>query len=189
MTAELILASSSPRRHELLRAARIPFTARTADIDEDLLPGEAPRAYTERLAFEKAAVIHKTAPAAFVLGADTTVVIDEHILAKPLDAPDARRMLQLLSNRQHQVLTSVCLLGPNTRDIRTDTTQVYFSEVTSSEIDWYISTGEPMDKAGAYGIQGIASRWIPRIEGCYFNVMGLPLSLVWRMLRDAGFTA
>ena len=189
MSAGLILASSSPRRQELLRAARIPFTSRSADINEDLRPNEAPREYTERLALEKAKIIHQSTTGFFVLGADTTVVVDEHILAKPLDAVDARRMLQLLSGRQHQVLTSVCLLGPHTHDVRTETTQVYFSEVTSAEIDWYISTGEPMDKAGAYGIQGIASRWIPRIEGCYFNVMGLPLSLVWRMLREAGFTA
>lgn len=184
----LILASSSARREELLRAARIPFTSRAADINEDLLPGEAPRDYTQRLAFEKANAVLQSAPGSLVLGADTTVVVDQHILAKPEDAADARRMLTLLSGRKHEVLTSVCLLGTNVRDVRTETTQVHFDRVTSEELDWYIGTGEPMGKAGAYGIQGIASRWVTRIEGCYFNVVGLPVSLVNRMLKDAGFS-
>jgi septum formation protein len=185
-TMPLILASSSPRRHELLRAAEIPFTVRVSNINEDLNPGESAREYTERLAFEKAETIWKTAPDSFVLGADTTVVVDEHILAKPLDADDARRMLRLISGRAHQVITGVCLLGPGVRDVRSENTKVFVSEIPESEIEFYVAHGEPVDRAGAYAIQGIASRWIPRIEGCYFNVVGLPVPLVYLMLRTNG---
>jgi septum formation protein len=180
----LILASSSPRRVELLRAAEIPFTVQPANIPEDIRPGESPRAYCERLAFEKAETIWKSNPDSLVLGADTTVVVDEHILAKPNDPDDARRMLQMISGRGHQVMTGVCLLGQGIRDVRTEITEVFVIDIPSHEIDFYVAHGEPMDKAGAYAIQGIASRWIPRIEGCYFNVVGLPVPLVYRMLRE-----
>jgi septum formation protein len=182
----LLLASSSPRRQELLRAAEIPFTVKISNIDEDLKPGESARAYTERLAFEKAETIWKTAPDSFVLGADTTVVVDEHILAKPADADDARRMLRMISGRAHQVMTGVCLLGPAVRDVRNETTKVFVNPIPDQEIEFYIAHGEPMDRAGAYAIQGIASRWMQRIEGCYFNVVGLPVPLVYRMLREHG---
>ena len=182
----LILASSSPRRRELLRTAEISFTVQSADINEDLRSGETARDYTERLAFEKAETIWKTAPDSFVLGADTTVVVDEHILAKPLDAADARRMLRMISGRAHQVITGVCLLGPSVRDVRSETTDVVFHPIPDKEIEFYIEHGEPMDRAGAYAIQGIASRWIRRIEGCYFNVVGLPVPLVYLMLREHG---
>lgn len=182
----LILASSSPRRQELLRAAKIPFAVRVANVPEKIEDNESPRAYAERLAFQKAEAVWKDSPDSLVLGADTIVVVDEHILEKPADAADARRMLRMISGRTHQVMTSVCLLGQEIRDIRTETTRVFVTEIPGHEIDDYVAHGEPMDKAGAYAIQGIASRWIPRIEGCYFNVVGLPVPLVYRMLRQHG---
>lgn len=180
----LTLASSSPRRQELLRAAEIPFSVEPANVAEDLRPGESPRAFCERLAFEKAEAVAKNGADSLVLGADTIVVVDEHILGKPIDAADAHRMLRLISGRAHQVMTGVCLLGPSIRDIRTEITEVFVTEIPDHEIDFYVAHHEPMDKAGAYAIQGIASRWIPRIDGCYFNVVGLPVPLVYRMLRD-----
>src|SRR4051812_2330501 len=173
----LILASSSPRRQELLRAAEIPFTVEPANIPEDIRPGESPRAFCERLAFEKADAIAKKRPDSLVLGADTIVVVDEHILGKPADSADAHRMLHLISGRAHQVMTGVCLLGAGVRDVRTEITEVFVSDIPDQEIDFYVAHHEPMDKAGAYAIQGIASRWIPRIDGCYFNVVGLPVPL------------
>jgi septum formation protein len=179
----LILASSSPRRQELLRSAAIPCSVQSANIPEELREGESPRAFCERLAFEKAEAVWRTSPASLVLGADTIVVVDEHILGKPTNADDARRMLRMISGRSHQVMTGVCLLGPGIRDVRTETTQVFVTDIPDHDIECYVAHGEPMDKAGAYAIQGIASRWIPRIEGCYFNVVGLPVPLVYLMLR------
>jgi septum formation protein len=195
----LILASASPRRRELLTAAGIAFTVQSTDIQEIPNPGEKPRAYAERLAREKASVIAAAHPDDAVLGADTIVVVDGLVLEKPVDAPDAERMLRLLSGRTHEVITAVCVIAPKqasekdlseaksvpaNADVRSESTQVTFSPVSEQEIAYYISTGEPMDKAGAYGIQGIASRWIPRIEGDYSNVVGLPIALVYRMLRE-----
>lgn len=184
----LILASSSPRRQELLRAARIPFTVQLADTPEEIRDGEAPQDFSERLAFDKANAVRQTVPDGdtLVLGADTIVVVDHHILGKPIDPGDARRMLRLISGRAHQVMTSVCLLGRSIHDVRTDTTQVHVVPIPDEEIEEYIATGEPMDKAGAYAIQGIASRWISRIDGCYFNVVGLPVPKVYAMLQRAG---
>jgi septum formation protein len=182
----LILASSSPRRQELLRAAGISFEVRVANIPEEMRDGESPQAYSERLAFEKAEVVWKTSPDSVVLGADTIVVVDGHVLGKPADADDAKRMLRMISDRSHQVMTGVCLLGRGIRDVRNEITQVFVTAIPEHEIEYYVSHGEPMDKAGAYAIQGIASRWIPRIEGCYFNVVGLPVPLVYRMLRAHG---
>jgi septum formation protein len=182
----LILASSSPRRQELLRAAEIAFTVQSANIPEDLRDHESPRAFCERLAFEKADAVWQTSPNSLVLGADTIVVVDDHVLGKPADAVDARRMLRMISGRSHQVMTGVCLLGPGLRDVRTEITRVFVTEIPDHEIEYYVAHGEPMDKAGAYAIQGIASRWIPRIEGCYFNVVGLPVPLVYLMLRSDG---
>ena len=188
---KIVLASSSPRRQQLLGAAGIPFTVAVADINEDPLPGESAQAMVERLAREKAQTVWSrlgTPVNTAVLAADTTVVVDEHILAKPESPEDAVRMLKLMSNRSHDVLTGVCLLGNNGdqqfEDTRCETTLVYFNPMSDSEMRAYVASGEPMDKAGAYGIQGIAARWIPRVEGCFFNVMGLPLSLVYRMLRQ-----
>jgi septum formation protein len=187
----LILASASPRRQELLRNAGIEFLVQPADVNEDLLPTEAPENYVERLAEAKARAIWDALPptrahrgGTVVLGADTTVVVDHHILAKPVDAEDAKRMLRLLSGRTHEVMTGVCLMGEGFEDVRRETTRVTFDTLREEDIAFYVSHGEPMDKAGAYAIQGIASRWIPRIEGCYFNVVGLPMPLVCRMLRE-----
>jgi len=178
----LVLASQSPRRAEILRNAGIPFTVRVADVDETPLEAERPGSYVRRLAESKARAI-EAAPGEIVLGADTTVVAAGEILAKPVDAADARRMLRLLSGRRHEVLTGICLLrdGEALRDHAS--TAVWFAPLTESEIEEYVNSGEPMDKAGAYAIQGLASRYVERIEGCYFNVMGLPVSLVWRHLK------
>jgi septum formation protein len=198
----LVLASASPRRQELLRNAGLSFTVQPADIDESPLAGELPRECAERLARAKALAIWRTRPQDLVLGADTIVVVDERILGKPIDAGDAVRMLRLLSGRVHTVITGVCVvqavggetadsdevLKTENRELRTasETTLVTMSEFSDDEIREYVATGEPMDKAGAYAIQGIASRWIPRIEGDYSNVVGLPVALVYRMLRERG---
>jgi septum formation protein len=189
----LILASASPRRSELLRNAAIPFTVQPADINEAPIAGESPRDCAERLAREKALAVFQTQPKNFVLGADTIVVVDEVILGKPRDAADAFRMLRLLSGRKHAVITGVCIVGPvasgqwsvaGNTEIASETTLVTFCELSDDEIRDYVATGEPVDKAGAYAIQGIASRWITRIEGDYSNVVGLPVALVYAMLRE-----
>ena len=191
----LVLASSSPRREELLRNAAINFVVQATNIAEDPLPDEGPRALAERLAKEKAAAVSAERRFDYILGADTVVVIDDQILGKPRDGADAARMLRLLSGCSHQVITGVCLSGPLPaaenpeappigwfEDIRSETTHVTMAEIAEKDIDFYVSTGEPMDKAGAYAIQGIASRWVVRIEGDYTNVVGLPVPLVHRML-------
>jgi septum formation protein len=184
----LVLASASPRRQELLRNARIPFTVQAADISETPLARESPRDCAERLAREKALAVFQGRPQDCVLGADTIVVVDDTILGKPRDADDAARMLYLLSGRTHAVITGVCVVGPaaSKSETASETTLVIMDELSDDGIRNYIATGEPMDKAGAYAIQGIASRWIPRIEGDYSNVVGLPVALVYRMLRERG---
>ncbi|PYX21881.1 MAG: septum formation protein Maf [Acidobacteria bacterium] len=196
----LVLASASPRRQELLRAAGIAITVQPTNIPETPLDGEAPKIFAERLAREKAWAIFKQRPTDLVLGADTIVVVDRQILGKPVNPADAERMLRLLAGRKHEVTTAVCLMGPKSAansptsskgestlgETRSDTTLVTMSALSDDDIRAYVATGEPMDKAGAYAIQGIASRWIPRIEGDYFNVVGLPIALVYRMLKEAG---
>ncbi len=201
----LILASASPRRQELLRNAGIPFTVQPANIDESPVPGESPRACAERLAREKALAVHRRYPQSFTLGADTIVVADEIILGKPRDAEDAGRMLRMLSGRTHEVMTGVCLVHPGQGQplaaatdkeqastsewqlqTASETTLVTMSTISEEEIRAYIATSEPMDKAGAYAIQGMASRWIPHIEGDYSNVVGLPVARVWLMLHKSG---
>ncbi len=247
----LILASASPRRQELLRNARFVFKVMPAEVPEELREGESPTDFACRLAHDKARAIFEkltgtnnsgSADASragscnsnlFVLGADTIVVVDEHILGKPNDEADAARMLRLLSGRTHEVTTGVCVVGYASRqsltggrsqdqadkpelanaplkqkrlewatqaengerktengergeffeDLRSQTTQVTFAELSEQEIQDYVHTGESMDKAGAYGIQGVASRWVTRVDGDYFNVVGLPVQLVYRMLR------
>jgi len=180
----LVLASRSPRRAELLTAAGIPFVVRTADIDETpRRPGETPRDYVLRMAEEKARAV-TVADSETILAADTTVVLGAEILGKPANAADASRMLAALSGRRHDVLTGICLLRGN-RTVRDfASTAVWFGDMSLEEIAHYVASGEPMDKAGAYAIQGIASRWIERIEGEYTNVVGLPVSLVYRHLRE-----
>lgn len=190
-TATLVLASASPRRRELLRNAGIPFTVYPADIPESPLAGESPRQCAERLAREKALTTSRQQFGKFVLGADTVVAVDDEILGKPRDQSDAMRMLRLLSGRTHQVITGVCLVGLDGsgnkfEDTRSETTSVTMSALTDDDIGSYIATGEPMDKAGAYAIQGTASRWIPHIDGDHSNVVGLPVSLVCRMLQEHG---
>lgn len=180
---KLVLASRSPRRAELLTAAGIEFTIRVADVDESIRFGEPPADYVSRLAEEKARAVSAGADEV-VLGADTTVVIDDTILGKPEDPADAARMLQALSGRRHEVMTGVCLLGGERIVKRSASTAVWFEHLTDSEIAEYVASGEPMDKAGAYGIQGLASRFIKRIEGSYSNVVGLPVALIYRLLKD-----
>jgi septum formation protein len=184
----LVLASASPRRQELLRNAGIAFEVCPANIPEHVVEGESPRAHAERLAREKARAVFSNRPHDFVLGADTIVVLDDAILGKPRDELDAARMLRLLSGRRHQVITGVCLMGPDLKtgfeDTRSELTAVTMSELREEDVRDYVASREPMDKAGAYAIQGLASRWIPRIEGDYFNVVGLPIALVHRMLRE-----
>jgi septum formation protein len=182
----LVLASASPRRQELLRNAGISFDVQPANIAEDPLPGEVAKECAERLAREKALAVAQHRPDNIVLGADTVVVIDGQILGKPADAADAARMLRMLSGRVHQVITGVCLVVSGRWSVASETTSVTMSEIPEREIVAYAAGREPMDKAGAYAIQGVASRWIPRIEGDYSNVVGLPVALVWRMLREAG---
>jgi septum formation protein len=188
----LILASASPRRHELLAQAGLKFKIAAANLNEDLLENEPAAAYVQRLAEEKAQAVwnaHESLNTPedplVVLGADTCVVADGHILGKPTDTADARRMLTLLSGRTHAVLTGIAVVT-STKVLRDlDITQVTFNCVTDSEIAQYIVSGEPLDKAGAYAIQGYAARWIPRIEGCYFNVVGLPIARTIALLAEA----
>ncbi|WP_183814627.1 Maf family protein [Tunturibacter empetritectus] len=188
----LILASGSPRRHELLMQAGLTFTAEAANLNEDLLPNEAAAAYVQRLAEEKAQAVWNAYRASdtaedplVVLGADTCVVVEGQILGKPTDSADARRMLELLSGRTHAVLTGIAAITAKKTVRDLDITQVTFNVITDSEIGRYISSGEPLDKAGAYAIQGYAARWIPRIEGCYFNVVGLPIARTITLLAQA----
>jgi septum formation protein len=180
----LILASASPRRRELLTQAGYEFQIHPAHIPEDPLPNEDPIAYVTRLAREKAETVYTqlSDPKTIVLGADTTVTLDSHILGKPESPEDAARMLRLLSGRTHRVITGVALVSATGQQVAAEVTAVQFLTVSEAEIQAYIATGEPSDKAGAYAIQGRAARWIPRIEGCYFNVVGLPISLVSTLL-------
>src|SRR5688572_18054297 len=185
--AVLVLASASPRRADLLREAGIAFRVAPAHIDESEAIGESPESYVERLAREKAEAVWRDRPASFVLGADTTVVVDETILAKPADAADAARMLRLLSGRSHRVLTGICLLGPS-GFFRASvvSTAVTFERLSEADIVWYVGTGEPLDKAGAYAVQGGASRFVARIEGSFSNVVGLPMEVLAPWCREAG---
>ena len=181
---QVILASRSPRRAELLASAGIAFEVLAADVDETPYPNEAPDAYVERLAIEKARAVSALRPGARVLGADTTVTIDGEILGKPVDEADAQRMLRLLNGRAHDVHTGIALVSRDGIRSAVDTTRVWFSAMTDEDISWYIATGEPVDRAGAYAIQGFASRFIPRIEGSYSNVVGLPVALVSSILNE-----
>jgi septum formation protein len=198
-TVRLILASASPRRAELLLAAGYSFDVVAADVDESIRPGESPSAYVRRLAAEKsAAVIAALKPCAtpasvaqgfsagdiVVLGADTTVVVDGAILGKPLDDGEGRDMLRRLSGRTHEVLTGVSLRQGAYEVGRVETTAVVFRVLTEEEIGWYVASGEGRDKAGGYAIQGLASRFITRIEGSYSNVVGLPVACVAELLPE-----
>jgi septum formation protein len=183
----LVLASASPRRAELLAAAGMAFDVEPAHVDETTRAGESPEAYVTRVAAEKARVVSARRPARHVLAADTTVVVSGQILGKPVDGDDAARMLGMLSGRTHEVLTSVCLIRPTSAGgapvSGLSRTAVEFGRLDPDEIAWYVATGEPVDKAGAYAIQGLASRFVTRISGSYSNVVGLPIALVYDMLR------
>ncbi|SEG18705.1 septum formation protein [Bryocella elongata] len=180
----LILASGSPRRRELLGQAGYEFTVKAADIDESIRAGEEPEEYVRRLALEKAKGVAAGAPEATVIGSDTTVVLDGEILGKPADVTEAAGMLERLSGRVHQVHTGVAVVvqGGARAVSHVETTHVTFNLIPTAELERYLATGDSLDKAGAYGIQGYAARWIPRIDGCYFNVMGLPVAATVRLL-------
>jgi septum formation protein len=187
----LVLASASPRRKELLTQAGYEFKVIPANIPEERRPNEDPTAFVTRLAQEKAQAVFdlvsngSTEDQLLVLGADTIVVIPEEILGKPRNPADAARMLHLLSGRTHKVITGVCLISRQRTQVAMETTAVTMREITEAEVAAYVASGEPMDKAGAYAIQGYAARWIPRIEGCYFNVVGLPIARVAEMQERA----
>jgi septum formation protein len=182
----IILASASPRRQDLLKNAGIAFEVHAANIAEVPHAGETPVAFAERMAQEKARVVSALLPGRIILAADTVVAVQNEILGKPANTEDASRMLRLLSERIHAVTTGVCLIGESFEDVRSETTAVEFSRMTEDEIRDYVSTGEPMDKAGAYAIQGGASRWVTNVRGDYNNVVGLPVDLVLRMLKERG---
>lgn len=190
----LVLASSSPRRRELLAGLGLEFAMRSVEIDESPQPGEAPDDYVIRLAREKAAAAAQNAtPGELVLAADTIVALGGELLGKPVDDADARRMLHILAGRSHQVLTGVALdtsEGPTRVAVRsTDLcrTRVTFAPLSNEEIDWYVATGEPRDKAGAYAVQGLGGLFVERLDGNYSNVVGLPLPTTYRLLRRVGF--
>jgi septum formation protein len=179
----LILASASPRRRELLSAAGIEYRAQASQIEEKQLAGEEPLQFVRRLAREKAAAIHAKDDD-IVLGADTVVCLEGHVFGKPLDPVDAVRMLRRLAGRAHWVYTGVCLRSLGREIVDVAGTEVLFAELTDREILSYVETGEPLDKAGAYAIQGLASKFVREIRGCYQNVVGLPVSRVYRHLQD-----
>ena len=188
LNRSIILASNSPRRRELLRQIGVVFTSDPADVDERILPGEGAEAYAVRVALDKARVAAGRAGSGIVIAADTIVVLGDTILGKPADTLDAERMLTMLSGKRHRVISGLAVVDAKTGRARTGTasTTVWFRNLIADEIRSYVSTGEPLDKAGAYGIQGKGALLIEKIEGCYFNVVGLPLSLLGKMLREYG---
>lgn len=181
----LVLASNSPRRQQILRDAGIPFVVRAPNIHEEQRPDEPPGDYVRRLAKDKAQAVPRSDDE-IVLAADTVVVVDGDVLEKPRDAADALRMLRLLAGREHEVITGICLLSASRRIVDAASTRVRFVPMSEAEMAVYASSGEPMDKAGGYAIQGLASKFIDRVEGCYFNVVGLPIALVYRHLKALG---
>jgi septum formation protein len=182
----LLLASASPRRAELLRAAGFAFDVQPAHADESIHPGETPEVYVRRVAEAKARAVLPSATGRVVVAADTTVVVDGHILGKPENEADAARMLRLISGRRHDVLTGVTVATAARMLTRVETTAVEFATLGDEDVAWYVASGEPADKAGAYAVQGLASRFVTRIEGSYSNVVGLPVALVYQLLRELG---
>lgn len=190
----LVLASASPRRADLLRQVQIKFEVRVSDIAEDAAgPGRCPAEVAAEHARQKSLAVAESVPGRIVLGADTVVVLGDHLLEKPCSKAQARQMLQILSGEAHEVITAVALaIGEDTEapqlivedQVRT---RVLFRELADEEIDAYVATGEPMDKAGAYGIQGQGALLVRAIEGCYYNVVGLPLSRTWELLSRLGY--
>ncbi len=188
MNEPIILASNSPRRRELLKQIGLIFTTDPADVDERVLPGEGAEAYAVRVALDKARVAAGRAGKGIVIAADTIVVLGDAILGKPADARDAERMLGMLSGRMHRVISGLAIVDAKTGRASTGAagTTVWFRGLTPAEIRSYVLTGEPLDKAGAYGIQEKGALLVEKIEGCYFNIVGLPLFLLGGMLREYG---
>lgn len=186
MSVKVVLASGSPRRQQLLELIGIPHEVRPSNIDETMRPREAPRRHAERLAREKASVIATREPDVVTIAADTIVVINRKVLGKPRDAEDARQMLAMLSGREHTVITAVAVARGRKLRSAIEEVKVKFRRLRDDEIDAYIATGEPMDKAGAYGIQGFGATIVECVNGDYFAVMGLPLARVVMLLRDLG---
>ena len=182
----VVLASGSPRRRELLEGIGVQFSVRSPDVDESLVPGEAPQDYVLRVAMDKAAVGALGSPGAVVIAADTTVAVDGQILAKPIDADDARRMLNLLIGRAHQVHTAVVVRRGEQSWSEVVTTVVEMDAVSSEWIEWYVSTGEPMDKAGGYAVQGLGAVLVTAVRGSMTNVIGLPVTQTCSLLSAAG---
>ncbi len=184
----LILASNSPRRKELMRQIGLDFRVDPADVDESVFPGESPEGYAVRVALDKARAAAARAGTGIVIAADTIVVLDDEILGKPADPGDAERMLKLLSGNVHRVITGLAVMDAATGKVltRTSITRVWFRSLAPHEIISYIATGEPLDKAGAYGIQERGALLVDKIDGCYFNVVGLPLSLLGELLLSFG---
>jgi septum formation protein len=182
----MVLASSSPRRAGLLRAAGFVFEVAPVHLDERFHPGEKPEDYVQRLAQAKAVAAASKAPDAVVLGADTTVVIGGQVLGKPTDRADAERMLRLLSDRTHEVLTGICVRMGQRTLVHIEPSRVRMAALNDAEIAWYVGTGEPMDKAGGYAVQGLASRFIEGVDGSYSNVVGLPIAAVYNLLKLLG---
>lgn len=181
---KLILASGSPRRAEILRSVGWEFIKVVPDIDESELANESPETYVQRLAREKAEAVRRNNGDGVILAADTTVVVDEQIIGKPIDMDDARRMLRMLAGRRHEVLTGVAVLKDGDMRIGLQRTSVKFAELTEAEVNFLAEMGDPLDKAGAYAVQAQAALFIEAIEGDYWNVVGLPISLVYRLLRQ-----
>jgi septum formation protein len=188
MAGPIILASNSPRRKDLLRQIGVDFSVDPADVDERILPGESPEGYAVRVAIDKARVAAARTGTGIVIAADTIVVLDDEILGKPADAADAERMLMMLSGKVHCVITGLAVMDAATGKSfsRTSITRVWFRSLAPGEIISYVATGEPLDKAGAYGIQERGALLVDKIDGCYFNVVGLPLSLLGELLRAFG---
>jgi septum formation protein len=184
----IILASNSPRRKDLLHQVGIEFITAPADVDERQLPGEPPEEYALRVAADKAKTAAKRAGDGLIIAADTIVVLDDRVLGKPSDAQEAESMLGTLSGRMHHVITGLVVLDAvsNRMTAKAVDTKVWFRKLTASEIRSYVASGEPLDKAGAYGIQGLGALLVERIEGCYFNVVGLPLSILSELLTNIG---
>jgi septum formation protein len=183
----IVLASASPRRAEILRTVGWPFDTLPVDIDETRRAGEKAIDYVQRLARGKADAAAACSPTSMIIAADTTVTIDDHVLEKPADESDAARMLRLLNNRWHRVLTGIAIINHETSRtiVAHEETEVKFAAMSDEEIDWYVNTGEPMDKAGAYAIQGLGARFIEEIKGDYFNVVGLPIRLVYEVFVES----
>jgi len=188
MPTRIILASNSPRRKELLTQIGLSFTVAPADVDESVLPGELPETYAARVAFDKARIAAERAGEGIVIAADTIVALGDSILGKPRDGRDAEAMLKQLSGKEHRVVTAIAVIDASTAKsvTRISATKVWFRGLTEREIAVYVATGEPMDKAGAYGIQERGALLVEKIEGCYSNVVGLPLSLLGEMLKEFG---